>query len=136
MAERQPGSEPQVGDRVPYVLLNLKGKPKAKAFEKAEDIGYATRNPIECKIDRLYYVEHQIEKPICSLLQHVVPNPALLFRDAKRMLQHKQTGQRSIAAMLGGATHAQSSSSLQDAMFTMTGTQDARPAKRLAPRKN
>ena len=40
MRERQPGSEPQSGDRVPYILLDT-GDPKAKAYEKAEDPKYA-----------------------------------------------------------------------------------------------
>jgi transaldolase len=40
MRERQPGSEPQSGDRVPYILIDT-GDPKAKAFEKSEDPKYA-----------------------------------------------------------------------------------------------
>jgi DNA polymerase delta subunit 1 len=35
MRERKPGSEPQSGDRVPY-LLTKTGDPKAKAFEKSK----------------------------------------------------------------------------------------------------
>ena len=38
MRERKPGSEPQSGDRVPYVLVKT-DDPSAKAFEKAEDPG-------------------------------------------------------------------------------------------------
>ena len=45
MRERQPGSEPQSGDRVPYVLVKT-GDPKAKAFEKSEDPKYAKEHDI------------------------------------------------------------------------------------------
>lgn len=122
MAQRQPGSEPQVGDRVPYVLLHLKHKPKAKTFEKAEDIGHVMRNRDTCKIDRLYYVEHQIIKPVCGLLEHVVPDPDRLFDDCRRQLAHQQTGQRSLLTMLGGAVppRAPAAASLEDAMFSMS----------------
>jgi len=39
MRMRKPGSEPQSGDRVPYLLVKT-GDPKAKAFEKSEDPKY------------------------------------------------------------------------------------------------
>ena len=52
MRERQPGSEPQSGDRVPYILLDT-GDPKAKAYEKAEDPKYAKDNNL--KVDYAYY---------------------------------------------------------------------------------
>ena len=99
MAERQPGSEPQVGDRVPYVLLHLKNKANAKTFEKAEDIGYVRRNPERCTVDRLYYVEHQIEKPICGLLEHVIEHPERLFTQAKMQLSLQQNRQRTLFGM-------------------------------------
>tara|TARA_B110000046_G_C13021529_1_gene411508 strand:- start:653 stop:3814 length:3162 start_codon:yes stop_codon:yes gene_type:complete len=133
MAQRQPGSEPQVGDRVPYVLLHLKKNPKAKTFEKAEDIGYVIRNPETCKIDRLYYVEHQIVKPICRLLEHVIPDPTRLFDDTRRELSHQQTGQRSIAAMLGVTVKPREATTvcLEDAMFSMpSSSRAAAPKKR------
>ena len=139
MAQRQPGSEPQVGDRVPYVLLHLKNNPSAKTFEKAEDIGYATRNPSTCKIDRLYYVERQIVKPICALLEHVIPEPNRLFDDCRRKLSHQQSGQRSIAVMLGmkDTPTAPTTQSLEDTMFSMTSSSSssrAPPKKR--PKKS
>ena len=101
MAKRNPGSEPQVGDRVPFVLLCVKSQPKAKTCDKAEDIEHVRRNPDECKIDRLYYVEHQIEKPICSLLEHVIEDPEALFFKTKTDLTLQQTNQRTIFDILG-----------------------------------
>ena len=46
MRDRQPGSEPQSGDRVPYILIDT-GDPKAKAYEKSEDPKYAKDNNLK-----------------------------------------------------------------------------------------
>ena len=99
MADRNPGSEPQVGDRVPYVLLHIPNRPKAKTFEKAEDIGYVARHPNECTIDRLYYLEHQIEKPICALMEHVIDSPVSLFSSSKGSLSNQLNRQRTLMSM-------------------------------------
>src|SRR6056300_1328334 len=45
MRERKPGSEPQSGDRVPYILVKT-DNPKAKAYEKAEDPVFMRENDI------------------------------------------------------------------------------------------
>jgi DNA polymerase delta subunit 1 len=136
MYQRQPGSEPQIGDRVPYVLLYDKTNPKAKTFEKAEDIGFVLRNPNTCKIDRLYYVERYIQNPICSLLELVVDKPSALFDDARRRLSHQQSGQRSILTMLqgdGAGDGDGGGTSFEDAMFATTATRHAPPAKPKRP---
>lgn len=134
MYNRQPGSEPQIGDRVPFVLLYLKNNPNAKAFEKAEDIGFVLQNPKLCKIDRLYYLEHQIQNSICSLLQLIIENPSRLFEDARRDLKHQQTGQRSILTMLGGASAGSMNPSIEESMLDMTPAQP-QPAKKMQKKK-
>ena len=96
MKARDPGSEPQVGDRVPFVYLET-GGPKAKASEKAEDIKYTLDNNL--KIDRLYYLEHQIEKPICGMMDIVISNPEKLFTPFKIALTLQQTKQRTLTSM-------------------------------------
>ena len=53
MRIRQPGSEPQSGDRVPYILTDT-GDPKARAFEKSEDPKYVKDNNIKI-IDFIRY---------------------------------------------------------------------------------
>lgn len=145
MAKRNPGSEPRVGDRVPYVLLYDRKRPKAKTFEKAEDIGFAARHADVCTVDRLYYLEHQIEKPICALMEHVFSNPAQIFLETKASLSNQLNRQRTLMNMgfsvvsNSSAPPAPSQStcseehktdsavvkrcdepSLQDAMFSMT----------------
>ncbi len=72
MREREPGSEPQSGDRVPYILVKTED-PKAKAYEKAEDPKWALANNI--KPDYEYYLTNKFMNPICDLLEPIVENP-------------------------------------------------------------
>jgi DNA polymerase delta subunit 1 len=72
MRERKPGSEPQSGDRVPY-LLTKTDDPKAKAFEKSEDPKYVEENNIP--VDYLYYFENKFLNPVCDLLEPLFENP-------------------------------------------------------------
>ena len=72
MREREPGSEPQSGDRVPYILVKTED-PKAKAYEKAEDPKWAVANNI--KPDYEYYLTNKFMNPICDLLEPIVENP-------------------------------------------------------------
>lgn len=72
MRERQPGSEPQSGDRVPYVLIKT-DDPKAKAFEKSEDPKYAKENGIP--IDYEYYFMNKFINPVCDLIEPLFEDP-------------------------------------------------------------
>ena len=72
MRERKPGSEPQSGDRVPYILVKT-GDPKAKAFEKAEDPVFAEENDVP--IDYQHYFTNKFLNPICDLLEPLVKDP-------------------------------------------------------------
>tara|TARA_X000000368_G_scaffold182307_1_gene143937 strand:- start:750 stop:3428 length:2679 start_codon:yes stop_codon:yes gene_type:complete len=72
MRERQPGSEPQSGDRVPYILLDT-GDPKAKAYEKAEDPKYAKDNNL--KVDYTYYFINKFLNPVCDLIEPLFEDP-------------------------------------------------------------
>ena len=72
MRERKPGSEPQSGDRVPYLLTNT-GDPKAKAYEKSEDPVYVKENNIP--IDYHYYFLNKFLRPVCDLLDPLVESP-------------------------------------------------------------
>lgn len=127
MAAREPGSEPQIGDRVPYVLLQVKHRPKAKTFEKAEDVNYAKAHPDECKIDRLYYVEHQIVKPIIALMEHVIDDPHRLFASATRSLTHQQTNQRTLFSMGFDTSKRKDPADLEDQMFALNNRRPPPP---------
>jgi DNA polymerase elongation subunit (family B) len=71
MRERQPGSEPQSGDRVPYLLLDT-GDHRAKAFEKAEDPKYTAEKGL--KVDYVYYFKNKFLNPVCDLLEPLFEN--------------------------------------------------------------
>ena len=72
MRERRPGSEPQSGDRVPY-LLTKTDDPKAKAYEKAEDPKYVEEHGIP--VDYHYYFLNKFLTPVCDLLEPLYDNP-------------------------------------------------------------
>ena len=71
MRERKPGSEPQSGDRVPYLLTKTED-PKAKAYEKAEDPKYVEEHGIP--VDYHYYFLNKFLNPICDLLDPLYEN--------------------------------------------------------------
>ena len=60
MKKRDAGSAPQMGDRVPYVIIT--GAKGAANFEKAEDPIFVLENnmPIDCK----WYLTNQLSKPL------------------------------------------------------------------------
>jgi len=67
MRARNPGSEPQIGNRVPFVVIKAKGE---RLFEKAEDPVWAADNKIPLDYD--YYFEHQLKKPVEDLLEPLI----------------------------------------------------------------
>ena len=72
MRDRNPGSEPQSGDRVPF-LLTKTDDPKAKGFEKAEDPKYVEENNIP--VDYHYYFVNKFLNPVCDLLEPLFDDP-------------------------------------------------------------
>jgi len=68
MRERAPGSEPQQGDRVRYVIVQ--GPKKSKLYERSEDPEYVKANNIP--LDYKYYFENQMLTPIMDMLGSVI----------------------------------------------------------------
>ena len=64
--KRSPGSEPQNGDRVAFLITKVPGL----LCDKAEDPVWVTDNKIP--LDYVYYFEHQLVKPVCDLLEPLV----------------------------------------------------------------
>jgi DNA polymerase delta subunit 1 len=69
MRDRAPGSEPQTGDRVRYVIV--KGDKKSKLYEKSEDPVYVMEQKIPLDYD--YYFKNQMLTPILNLIGSVIP---------------------------------------------------------------
>jgi DNA polymerase delta subunit 1 len=71
--KRAPGSEPQQGDRVSFLIVRGKGL----MAEKAEDPEWVREHNI--KVDYDYYFEHQMKKPVCDLLEPLGLTEKTLF---------------------------------------------------------
>lgn len=94
MRDREPGSEPQSGDRIPYILLDT-GDKKAKAFEKAEDPKWARENNLAP--DYEYYFTNKFMNPVCDLLEPLVEDPKTnIFGDLIPKKPRARKGQRTI----------------------------------------
>lgn len=65
MMDRDPGSAPQINERVPYVYIINKNK-KALQGERIEHPDFIKKNNV--KIDYAFYITNQIMKPVSQLL--------------------------------------------------------------------
>jgi DNA polymerase delta subunit 1 len=65
---RAPGSEPQQGDRVPFVIVKGTGR---RMYENAEDPAWVLEKNLP--IDTYYYFENQFKKPVQDLLEPLIP---------------------------------------------------------------
>lgn len=87
MRKRDPATAPNVGDRVPYVIIKaVKG---AKAYEKSEDPIYVLENNIP--IDPNYYLENQLSKPLLRIFDPIMRNAS------RELLQGDHTRSVSVA---------------------------------------
>jgi len=80
---RAPGSEPQQGDRVSFVIIKGDGK----MYEKAEDPVWVKEKGLE--IDYHYYFTNQFKKPVQDLLEPLVS--AELIFNKKFMVKAEST---------------------------------------------
>lgn len=71
---RAPGSEPQQGDRVAFVIIKGDGK----MFEKAEDPTWVHERNLP--IDYQYYFTNQFKKPVQDLLEPLIPAESIFDR--------------------------------------------------------
>ncbi|XP_020676528.1 DNA polymerase delta catalytic subunit [Dendrobium catenatum] len=70
MRKRDAATAPNVGDRVPYVII--KAAKGAKAYERSEDPIYVLENNIP--IDSQYYLENQLQKPLLRIFEPILKN--------------------------------------------------------------
>ncbi|XP_021342594.1 DNA polymerase delta catalytic subunit-like [Mizuhopecten yessoensis] len=93
--KRDPGSAPQLGDRVPYVIIAA--AKKTAAYMKSEDPIYVLENNIP--IDTQYYLENQLSKPLLRIFE-----PILGEKKAESVLlrgDHTRT-KTTVTAKIGG----------------------------------
>jgi len=101
MRKRDPLTAPNVGDRIPYVVIQVRplqclhdglpflnvfvpifvqGAKGAKVYEKVEDPIYVLENSLP--IDTQYYLKQQMSKPILRLFSPIMEHPESLFSGA------------------------------------------------------
>ncbi|KAF1612187.1 UNVERIFIED_CONTAM: DNA polymerase delta catalytic subunit, partial [Eudyptes pachyrhynchus] len=68
MRQRDPGSAPSLGDRVPYVIVT--GAKGVAAYMKSEDPIYALEHNLP--IDTRYYLEQQLAKPLLRIFEPIL----------------------------------------------------------------
>ena len=68
MQKRDPLTAPNIGDRVPYVIV--RGTKNSKTSDNAEDPIYVLENNVP--IDNSYYLENQLKNPVTRLLEPVI----------------------------------------------------------------
>jgi hypothetical protein len=113
MRRRDPGSAPVVGDRVPYVIIQVrqrhapdgprplttsaqaaKGTP---VFQKSEDPLYVLENNIP--IDFMYYLEQQLSNPLLRLFEAIIPDPNSLLSGDHTRTVYKATPTSKVGLM-------------------------------------
>jgi DNA polymerase delta subunit 1 len=86
--KRAPGSEPQSGDRVQFVIVKTLD-PKHKQFEKAEDPKWVTEKNLPLDYD--YYFTNKFMTPVSDLLEPLIKNPQeALFGDLFTLKKRKK----------------------------------------------
>jgi DNA polymerase elongation subunit (family B) len=64
MKERDPGSAPQVGDRIPYIYV-AENSANKKQGDRIEHVDYVKKNSLH--IDTVFYIKSQIQNPVAQL---------------------------------------------------------------------
>ena len=101
MKERDPGSAPNINDRVPFVYIvtkqprDRKGrKVKVLQGDKIEAPQYVLDNNLE--IDLLHYITNQVMKPSISYLELIAKDPKKIFIDYVNKELNRRSGKKSI----------------------------------------
>ncbi|KAM7252831.1 hypothetical protein ACFE04_025449 [Oxalis oulophora] len=96
--QRDSATAPNVGDRVPYVIVKF--VKSAKAYEKSEDPIYVLENSIP--INTHYYLENQISKPLLRIFETILKNASkeLLVRNCSKV--HAVSNEHTVVIHGGG----------------------------------
>jgi DNA polymerase elongation subunit (family B) len=77
MAERDPGNKPLSNDRIPYAYVEVKHNVTLQG-ERVETPTYIIENGL--KLDYLFYITNQLEKPLLKFLELIIEQPEKLFK--------------------------------------------------------
>ena len=102
MNKRNPGSAPNPGDRVPFVITESKA---SKIAEKAEDPLYVKDNNI--KVDRLYILDNQIENIISKIFGRIGgTSHAQLIKDCRIKLELQKNKQQTLGSFVSDGSQS------------------------------
>jgi DNA polymerase elongation subunit (family B) len=89
IGERDPGNRPKVGDRIPYVFIDL-GREVELQGERVESPDYVIQNKLS--IDYGYYVTNQLMNPLMQVysLLYGDKTEEILFGDTLRYINQKK----------------------------------------------
>ena len=101
MYERDPGSAPQVSDRIPYVFVET-SKPNALMGDRIEHVDHVAKSlgsGSKVRVDTKLYIQNQIQKPCLQLLgialeqlPGYVPRPELTGPQAFKTILDAKNG--------------------------------------------
>lgn len=96
MEERNPGSGPKCGERVPYLIMEpTNHKVKQLLHERAEDPNYVIEQGLQDKVDRLYYLEHGLVSPLEAFFDLFIEGSKnAIFGDIIKEYQNKRVGKQ------------------------------------------
>lgn len=78
MKERDAGTAPVLGDRVPYVII--KAAKNTPLYMKSEDPIYVLENNLP--IDTKYYLDNQLKKPLMRIMEPITNNASEILHGA------------------------------------------------------
>ena len=96
MTIRDPGSAPQINDRIQYCFIKVKGDSKKMLQgDLIENPDYIVENKIS--LDYNYYIEKQIKNPLLQLFEHVDEDKSKkIFKNIQNLNKNKLAGQTNI----------------------------------------
>jgi len=75
MRKRDPGTAPNIGDRIQYVII--KGEKGSKNYENSEDPIYVLEHDLPIDID--YYLENQLKKPLLRIFTPILDKAEMVL---------------------------------------------------------
>ena len=98
MYARDPGSAPSSGVRLQFMFVES-ADINAQQYERSEHPDYVKQHNL--KPDAIYYIEHQLKKPMMRLFTLVMADPESLFREPMNDYRMRRIGQTSIKSFFG-----------------------------------
>jgi len=94
MMARDPGSAPQINERVPYAAVVVEERKGLLQGDRIEHPDYIIENNLQ--VDYLFYLTNQIKNPTVQFLELLVDDPEAIFNEAIQIENNKRKGNVSI----------------------------------------